>query len=89
MSSAWLTFSHLDQGESIRNMNGWLRRLKPLTSGSGFDKNIGFVFTNRCGKEFDTQFIGSTLHVQLNPFAQARYLSFDKEEVLTTRFELK
>lgn len=89
MSSAWLTFSTLDMNESVNNMNGWLNRLRPMLDKSKFNKNFGFVFTNRCGKEFDTQYIGSTLHVQLNPLEKVKYLGFDNEDVLISTFVLK
>ena len=88
ISSAWVSWNKPDLKDRMESMNYWLNRFAPLLDKKQFTKKIGLAFTNRCGKDKDTFFVGSTLHVTLNPISNANYLSVDKEEVLISEFNL-
>ena len=60
---------------SKESFNYWLNRFNPLIENKSFTKKIGLAFTNRCGKDVNTYFVGSTLHVTLNPISNPKYLS--------------
>ena len=83
MISAWLTHDSLER-DLTSNIECWLYRMMPILDSK--KTNIPFIFNNRWGVERGTKFIGTSVHLLLNPITLIKRAPHDKDKVLITKF---
>ena len=86
--SAWLYLDLPNEQEANESPSYWIGRLEPMINKTSFLKKFGFVFTNRCGTEGKTTYVGSTLHCMLNGKGVAKRCNSSDEQVMISSFDL-